>query len=60
MNHPSTPEYRKVEHPLIHQVLLIDRLRAHTGAFWARLARVEPDYEARRRWLADEGGAYDL
>jgi hypothetical protein len=44
-----------VVHELVHL-----RERAHTGAFWARLARVEPDYEARRRWLADEGGAYDL
>ena len=43
-----------------HQVLLIDRLRAHTGAFWARLARVEPEYADLRQWLADEGGAYDL
>ena len=44
-----------VAHELVHL-----RERSHTAAFWARLARVVPDYKARRQWLADEGGAYDL
>jgi hypothetical protein len=44
-----------VAHELVHL-----RERYHTDAFWARLARVIPDYDARRRWLADEGGRYDL
>jgi hypothetical protein len=44
-----------VAHELVHL-----RERAHTGAFWARLARVEPEYADLRQWLADEGGAYDL
>ena len=44
-----------VAHELVHL-----RERYHTDAFWSRLARVVPDYEARRQWLAEEGGAYDL
>lgn len=44
-----------VAHELVHL-----RERYHTNAFWERLARIVPDYDARRQWLADEGGAYDL
>ena len=44
-----------VAHELVHL-----RERTHTDAFWSRLARIVPDYDARRQWLAEEGGAYDL
>lgn len=44
-----------VVHELVH---LVERY--HSPAFWARLERVLPDYVARREWLAQEGGAYDV
>lgn len=44
-----------VVHELVH---LAERY--HSPAFWARLERVLPDYAARREWLAQEGGAYDV
>ena len=44
-----------VAHELAH---LVERY--HSPAFWERLERVMPDYAARKRWLAEEGGAYDV
>ena len=29
----------------------------HSAAFWAEVARVLPDYEARKRWLKENGPA---
>ena len=44
-----------VAHELVHLVV-----PKHNAAFWARLGRVMPDYEARRRWLQEKGARYDL
>ena len=30
----------------------------HTPEFWTRLERVMPDYEARKKWLAENGAGY--
>jgi predicted metal-dependent hydrolase len=51
---PEMIEY-VVAHELAH---LVERY--HSPAFWERLERVMPDYAARKRWLAAEGGAYDV
>ena len=48
---PSIIEY-VVVHELVH--LLVQH---HTPAFWARAERAMPDFEQRRRWLAERGGA---
>lgn len=49
---PSLVEY-VVAHELVH--LLEPR---HDAAFWERLERVLPDYQRRKRALAEEGGRY--
>jgi predicted metal-dependent hydrolase len=46
---PSVIDY-VVVHELVH--LLETR---HTQAFWSRVERVMPDYEQRKRWLAEQG-----
>ena len=33
---------------------------SHSSAFWQLLARVMPDYDDRRRWLAEQGGRFAL
>jgi predicted metal-dependent hydrolase len=49
---PSIVEY-VVVHELVH---LIEP--NHTPEFWARLERVMPDYETRKKWLAENGAGY--
>jgi len=49
---PSIIEY-VVVHELVH--LLEPN---HTPEFWARVERVMPDYEQRKKWLAEHGGAH--
>ncbi len=44
-----------VAHELVHLVE-----GNHDDAFWARLARLLPDYAERQRWLRVEGARYDL
>jgi len=49
---PSIVEY-VVVHELVH---LIEP--NHTPEFWTRLERVMPDYESRKKWLAENGAGY--
>ena len=49
---PSIVEY-VVVHELVH--LLEPN---HTPEFWTRLERVMPDYETRKKWLAENGARY--
>lgn len=44
-----------VTHELVHLVE-----PHHTKAFWERIERIIPDYNARKRWLAENGATYDL
>lgn len=45
-----------IEYIVIHE--LVHLLEAnHTPAFWLRVERVMPDYENRKKWLAERGGA---
>jgi predicted metal-dependent hydrolase len=49
---PSVIDY-VIVHELVH--LLEPN---HTPLFWQQLGRVLPDYEQRKIWLAEKGGAY--
>jgi predicted metal-dependent hydrolase len=49
---PSVIDYLIV-HELVH---LIEP--NHTPVFWQQVGRVLPDYEQRKLWLAEQGGAY--
>lgn len=42
-----------VAHELVHLVEA-----NHTPEFWRRLERAMPDYEARKKWLAERGGEF--
>lgn len=48
-----------IEYVVVHELVHLAE-RYHSPAFWERLARVLPDYAARREWLAQEGGRYTL
>lgn len=49
---PSIADY-VVVHELVHL-----KEPNHTPEFWRRVERVLPDYEARKRWLAEKGAEY--
>jgi predicted metal-dependent hydrolase len=49
---PSVVEYVAV-HELVHL-----REPHHSAEFWRRVERTMPDYEERRRWLADRGAVF--
>ena len=49
---PSVVDY-VIVHELVH---LIEP--NHTPEFWQQLGRALPDYEQRKNWLAEKGGAY--
>jgi predicted metal-dependent hydrolase len=51
--------FRMIEYVVAHELTHLVESR-HTEAFWQRLERLVPDYEARRRWLEREGAQYDL
>jgi len=51
---PAIIEYL-VAHELIHLIQ-----PHHNNDFWSRMERVMPDYERRKRWLAEEGGRYTI
>ena len=42
-----------IVHELVH---LIEP--NHTTIFWQQVGRVLPEYEQRKTWLAEQGGAY--
>ena len=50
----TPPEVRDyvVVHELCHRIEM-----NQSPAFWAQVARILPDYEIRRRWLKENGGA---
>jgi predicted metal-dependent hydrolase len=48
---PRIIEYL-VAHELVHLIQ-----PHHNDDFWSRMERAMPDYEARKRWLAENGGA---
>lgn len=50
---------RIIDYLIAHELVHLHEPR-HDPAFWGRLRRAMPDYEARQRWLAAEGGRFDL
>ena len=45
-----------VTYVIVHELAHLTE-RNHTPAFWALVERALPDYERRKRWLAEHGGA---
>lgn len=50
---------RIVDYVIVHELVHLIEPH-HNVTFWQRVLRVLPDYEERRRWLAEEGGRFDL
>jgi len=48
---------RIVEYIVVHELAHLHE-RHHTPEFWQRVERTLPDYEARKRWLAENGMAF--
>lgn len=46
-----------LEYLIVHELVHL-REPHHTPEFWSRVERVIPNYERRKRWLAEEGGRY--
>ncbi len=46
---------RIVDYILVHELVHLHEPR-HGPGFWRRLERIVPDYETKKRWLADNGG----
>jgi predicted metal-dependent hydrolase len=44
-----------IDYILVHELVHLHESR-HTPEFWQRLGRVVPDYESKKRWLAENGG----
>lgn len=45
-----------IEYVVVHELVHLHEPH-HTPAFWSLVERVLPDFEARKRWLAERGGA---
>lgn len=45
---------RIVEYVVVHELIHLHEAH-HTPAFWRRLERAMPDFEERKRWLAENG-----
>lgn len=48
---------RVIEYILVHELVHLV-CSGHDQTFWARIARVLPDYQERKSWLAENGGAF--
>mgnify|MGYP000019878934 FL=1 len=48
---------RLVDYVVVHEMVHLHEPR-HDDAFWMRVERAMPDYERRKRELAEEGGGY--
>lgn len=46
-----------VDYVVVHELAHL-REPNHTPAFWTRVERALPDYEQRKRWLAEHGAVY--
>lgn len=48
-----------IEYLTVHEMVHLIEPH-HNRAFWDRVARILPDFEERKRWLAENGVNYDL
>ncbi len=46
-----------IDYVIAHELVHVEEQR-HSREFWRRLARLMPDYDARREWLARHGGDF--
>ena len=46
-----------VDYVVVHELAHL-REPTHSTAFWTHVGRTLPEYESRKRWLAEQGGAY--
>jgi hypothetical protein len=51
--------HRMIEYIVAHELSHLYE-RSHSEEFWKQLERLVPDYGERKRWLAQQGGKYDL
>lgn len=48
-----------IDYVVVHELAHL-REPLHTQTFWALISRIVPDWQQRRRWLAENGAAYNL
>ena len=48
-----------IEYVVVHELVHLIEPH-HTSVFWDRVQRIVPDFGDRKRWLAENGAAYDL
>ncbi len=48
---------RIVDYVIVHELVHLHE-KHHTPEFWRRVERAMPDFERRKKWLAERGGAY--
>lgn len=48
-----------IDYIIVHELAHL-REPHHSKAFWALISRTLPDWERRKRWLAERGAAYNL
>lgn len=46
-----------IDYVIVHELAHLEEPH-HTPAFWQRVARTLPEYEQRKRWLAEHGGTH--
>ena len=44
-----------IDYILVHELVHLHE-RRHGPEFWRRVERILPDYQSRKRWLAENGG----
>jgi predicted metal-dependent hydrolase len=45
---------RIVEYVVVHEVVHLQE-PLHSATFWLRMERAMPDFDSRKRWLAENG-----
>ena len=48
-----------IDYVVVHEMCHLKEMN-HSGAFWARVEAILPDYKARRKWLKDHGAGLRL
>lgn len=50
---------RIIEYVIVHELVHIHEPH-HTTAFWTRVERAMPDFAARKQWLAEHAGRFEI